>query len=377
MGGKKAWGKKPPAQIQAIIDNALDAVVMMDSSGRITFWNPQAEKIFGWSKKEVIGRKMSETIIPEKYRVAHEKGLKRFLETGEGSVLNKRLELTALHREGHEFPVELTVTPTPAENAYQFSAFIRDITERKKAEEDLKKANEELVRLNRIKSEFTSMVSHELRTPLNIIKEGIDIVFDGLDGPLTPSQRETLDIAKNNVDRLGRLINNVLDYSRLEAGKIELALRKTNLNEVVGEVCHFFRRVVDKTAIDFVLHLPEKTVFGLCDADQVKQVLINLVNNSLKFTERGKIILRLSSTADEARIDVEDTGRGIPEEDQQKVFEMFTQAPYRGMWKTGGSGVGLAVCKLIMELHHGKITVESEVGKGSRFAVFFPLGAVS
>ncbi|MBI2339988.1 MAG: PAS domain S-box protein [Deltaproteobacteria bacterium] len=359
-------------QVRVIIENALDAVVVMNSNGLITSWNPQAEKIFGWTKEEAIGRRMSETIIPPHYREAHERGLKHFLKTGEGPALNKRLELTAIHRSGREFPVELTVSPTKLGETWIFSAFIRDITERKKAEEDLKKTNEELWRLNENRAAFTSIVSHELRTPLQSIKEGIDIVLDGIDGPVTGRQKETLGISKSNVDRLARLIDNVLDYSKYEAGKMKMELMKADLNKLVEEVYRLMKLEVGRKGVDFFIELPAEPVFAVVDGDKIKQVLINLVHNAVKFTEEGKISVRLSQARDAVLLEVEDTGSGIRKEDQPAVFDMYGQAPGTQVFRAGGSGIGLAVCKLIIDQHGGQIGIESAPRKGTKFTITLP-----
>jgi PAS domain S-box-containing protein len=248
----------------------------------------------------------------------------------------------------------------------------RDATESRRAEQNLKRMNEELVRLNQIKSEFTSMVSHELRTPLSSIKESIDIVLDGIDGPVTMGQRETLEIAKRNVDRLARLIGNVLDFSRLESGKMEMIFVKISLIELLNEVYNFMKPAVQKKDLEFSLELPSEAVTAVCDADKIKQIVINLVDNAVKFTPpHERIVIRLTEEGEKARIDVEDTGIGIKKEDQKRIFEMFAQAEDRRGGKIRGTGIGLALCKKIIEQHGGEIRVESELGKGSRFSIIF------
>lgn len=237
----------------------------------------------------------------------------------------------------------------------------------------LRKANEELLRLSEIKSEFTSMVSHELRTPLSSIKEGIGLVLDGIDGPVTEGQKETLGIAKNNVDRLARLINNVLDYSKLESGKMEMIFEKTDMRSVVQETYELMKLAVHSKGIDFQKEVPEEPVVCVCDQDKMKQVLINLIDNSVKFTnENGRIDFRLGRLEGGIRIEVKDTGIGIKKEDQERIFEMFGQVSSRGRRKRHGSGIGLAVCKLIVDQHKGTIEVTSRPGEGSTFAVIFP-----
>lgn len=372
-----------------ILETAYDSFISIDGTGVITHWNPQAEKDFGWKSEEVLGKRLSETIIPPEYREAHERGLRHFLSTGEGPVLGRRMELPALHRHGHQFPVELTISPLRIGDTHVFNAFVHDISQRKKVEEelrqardelelrisertrDLEEANQTLERLNQIKSDFTSLVSHELRTPLSAINEAVRLVLDGIDGDVNASQVKTLEIAKNNVERLDRLINNVLNFSSLESGQIKMLFERTDLNVLLTEACDTMRSILQ--SYDFRLTLPPGGVPTICDADKIKQVVFNLLGNAVKFTPAGgKIELTLHVSGSEIHIEVEDSGIGMKEEDQKKIFQMFSQIHHRGLWKTGGWGVGLAVCRLIISQHSGRIEIESEPERGSRFRVIFP-----
>ncbi|MBI2337045.1 MAG: hypothetical protein HYU97_09855 [Deltaproteobacteria bacterium] len=243
----------------------------------------------------------------------------------------------------------------------------------KQSEERFKKANEELRYANQMKSAFISMVSHELRTPLSAMKSGIDIMLEEIEGPINTSQHETLTIAKRNIDRLARLISNVLDYSRLEAGKMEMFYEDTNLNEVFEEICHSVEPEIMQKNLHLIREFPLTSLIVNCDADKIKQVLLNLLNNAIKFTEHGTITARMVQENDMVKLEIEDTGVGIPTQDHEKIFEMFGQSLSRGIWKTGGSGVGLAVTRLIVQEHKGKIALTSEPGKGSVFKVWIPL----
>jgi|GEM_PF-3524126 len=249
----------------------------------------------------------------------------------------------------------------------------RDVTEARKSAENLKKANEDLIRLNKVKSEFTSMVSHELRTPLSSIKESIHLVLDGVDGPVTDGQAETLEIAKRNVDRLARLIDNVLDFSRLESGKMLMNFVATNLNELFHEVYQLMKASVLKKKVDFTVDLPSAPVVATCDPDNIRQVMINLIDNALKFTSApGRVAVRLRREGNKVLAEVEDTGAGISSEDLPKIFEMFAQVRAPGRGKPGGAGIGLALCRQIIKQHGGEISVTSQPGKGSCFRVVFP-----
>lgn len=231
------------------------------------------------------------------------------------------------------------------------------ISERKRGEE--------------VKSEFASMVSHELRTPLSSIKAGIEVVLDGIDGPVTEDQQKTLGIAKSNVARLTRLINNVLDYSKLESGKMDIFFERTNMSQLIQETYDLMKLAVQNKGISFRMELPSEPLFAVCDADKIKQVVINLLDNAVKFTDAGgTIVVGLRTSDRQVLIDVKDTGIGIKEEDQEKIFEMFGQAS--GKIKRRGSGVGLAVCRLIVGQHKGRIDVDSRQGRGSRLTVVFP-----
>lgn len=249
-----------------------------------------------------------------------------------------------------------------------------EIAVRQEVQKSLKRANDKLLRLNQIKTDFTSMVSHELRTPLSAIKESIQLVMDGVDGPVTKEQQDTLNITFRNVDRLTRLINSVLDFSKMEAGKMELSLASCNIVEVVREVGDLMSLAIQKKGIDFQLELPTESIPLTCDADKVKQVIINLLDNALKFTDPGgTITVRLSKGKAGVRIDVEDTGMGIQEDNYSIIFEMFTQVAREGVKKVkAGAGLGLALCRQIAKLHGGTIEVKSVKGKGSHFYVTLP-----
>lgn len=248
-----------------------------------------------------------------------------------------------------------------------------DIDDQKRAEQATEESNAELRRLNQIRSEFTSMVSHELRTPLTAIKESIAIILDGVDGPITEEQSETLSLAKNNVDRLSRLISNVLNFARLESGKLELHLDETDLKALIAEVCALMKISAVKKALALSCRLPDHAVEVVCDPDNMMQVLINLIDNAIKYTPRGgRIGVELAERNSHVEIRVRDSGIGIPKEDQKRIFDLFAQSFHRGLWHAGGAGVGLAICKRLVEQHDGRISVESRPGEGSTFTVVLP-----
>lgn len=242
---------------------------------------------------------------------------------------------------------------------------IRYAIERKLAEEKLKEAIE-------MKSEFISTVSHELRTPMTSIKEGISIVLEGAAGQINDDQKELLDIAKRNLDRLARLINDVLDFQKLQSGKMGFNMQENNINEVVEEVYNAMLPPIKRNGLDFSLNFDNTLPRIKFDVDKIIQVLTNLVNNAVKFTEKGQITIATSKLENAIQVSVSDTGSGMKPEDLPKLFQKFGQLGKGGDRKTGGTGLGLAICKDIIGRHNGKIWAESEAGKGSTFNFTLP-----
>jgi len=243
---------------------------------------------------------------------------------------------------------------------------IKNITERKKIEKDLREATE-------AKSYFTSMVSHELRTPLTAIKEGISIVLDGSTGTLNNDQKEFLEISKRNVDRLARLINDVLDYQKLESGKFEFNFQENDINEIINEVHKTMLQVAKNKNLDIVLDLASDLPRIKLDRDKIIQVFVNLLNNAIKFTEKGYIAIVSVKKENIVQLTVKDTGPGVRQEDLSKLFLAFEQLEKGKDRKTGGTGLGLAISKQIIEKHKGKIWAESEFGKGLTFHIVLPI----
>jgi PAS domain S-box-containing protein len=244
--------------------------------------------------------------------------------------------------------------------------FVEDITQIKKATEELNKALG-------IKSQFISMVSHELRTPLAIIKEYIAIVQDGTAGELNNKQKGFLDIAKENVDRLAKLINNVLDYQKLDAGRMEFKFEMEDINKLVEETVKEFSPLINKKGLGITLSLARELPKIRFDRNKIMQVLTNLIQNALKFTDKGSIEISSAQIDNAVRISIKDTGIGIRKEDTNKLFQDFSQVGTGRERTSGGTGLGLAISKKIIQEHYGKIDIESEYGRGSTFSFFLPV----
>lgn len=251
--------------------------------------------------------------------------------------------------------------PVVEEGEKKALIFVEDITQ-------IKKAEEEMMEAMNIKSRFVSLVSHELRTPLALIKMYINSVINRIKGELNDKQKEYLDIAEKNVDRLNRLVNDVLDHQRLEAGRLEFKMKKGDINELLEEVIGEISLLIDSKGLDLNVSLDKSLPKVTFDSDKIKQVLINLINNAMKFTRKGCITVTSSKLEDTVGVSVADTGIGIKEEDMQKLFNEFSQISS----SSGGTGLGLAISKQIIQEHNGRIEAVSEYGKGSTFSFYLP-----
>ncbi len=364
----------------AIINTAYDAFVGMNSEGEIVEWNRQAELTFGWSRDQALGRPLADLLIPPAMRAAHREGLKRFLETGEGPVLRNRIEVTALARDGREFDAELTISPIRLGASWLFGAFLRDITARKLAAAELHQARLAAEAANRAKSEFLANMSHEIRTPMNGV---IGMTELALDTDLTPEQREYLSMVKLSAEALLALLNDILDFSKIEAGKLELDPTPFDLGDHLDDTMRSLALRAHAKGLDLAADMMADvptTVVG--DAGRLRQILLNLVGNAIKFTERGEVVVHVSV---ESRAELEawihfavsDSGIGIASEKLPQLFQPFTQADSSTTRKHGGTGLGLAIARQLTSLMGGGIWVESVVGQGSTFHFTARLGLQS
>jgi PAS domain S-box-containing protein len=480
-----------------ILETANDAFIGMDTQGVITDWNRQAEATFGWSRQEALGRHLEKLIIPPRYRHQHTAGLERFLATGEGPIINKRIELTALHRRGHEFPVELTVWLIRVGSLHRFNAFVHDITARtqgekalrdsealyhslvenlplcvfrkdlqgrvtfgnrrycetlgmslvqlvgktdfdlflpelaakyrrddhqviitgevledveehcrlggeksyvqvlktpvydsggqvvgtqgifwdvtarKRAEVEMQKAKEAAESANRAKSEFVANMSHEIRTPLNAI---IGMTELALDTALSAEQRDYLETVKTSAESLLAVINDVLDFSKIEARRLDLDRQPFSLRDLLDKSLDTLALRAHQKGLELACNTaPEVPDWLMGDPARLRQVLVNLIGNAVKFTEKGEVVLQVKTEEQNDQdttlmFAVADTGIGIPAEKQGLIFAPFVQADGGLARKYGGTGLGLAISSQLVELMGGKMGVDSTPGRGSTFS---------
>jgi PAS domain S-box-containing protein len=361
------------ARVRLVLDTAHDAYVGMLADGKVIAWNLQAAATFGYTREEAIGRPLAELIIPAGLREAHMRGLARFLATGEGPILNRRLELTALHRDGHEFPVEVTVTsPVRSDGGTFFGAFLRDISERRRHEAELRQAKDAAEAATQAKTEFLANMSHELRTPLNGVLGYAQLLQRDRD--LAPAQREALDAIATCGAHLLDLINDILDLSRIEARRIDHDPAPTDLRRLAADLEQIFANQVLKKQIGFAVRIDGAVPgFVLVDGRHLRQVLFNLLGNAVKFTVSGEIGLGLGvdAVSHALTFEVTDTGAGIETANLERIFEAFGQTDAGRA--AGGTGLGLTISARLVRAMDGELKVDSAPGRGSRFYFSLPL----
>ncbi|MBN2019697.1 MAG: PAS domain S-box protein [Sedimentisphaerales bacterium] len=346
---------------RTIFENSAVAIMMADENERLVSWNKFTENLLGMTKDDLY-HKQVRSLYPEsewdKIRThdVRQKGMQHHLET----------KMTKKDGDIIDVDVSLSVVKDPESRIIGSIGVIRDITERKEAENKIKEAMD-------LKSQFISTVSHELRTPLTIIKEDIALIMDGAAGRVKSKQKEILSIAQRNIDRLSRLINDVLDFQKLQSGRAKFNMQDNSINGVIETVYNTMLKAVKKNGVDFRLALDGSLPRTTFDSDKMIQVLTNLVSNAMKFTEKGGITISTRRIENSIRVTVADTGCGIKQEDLSKLFQQFQQLASSKNRKTGGTGLGLAISKDIVEKHGGRIWVESEFGKGTSFHFLLPI----
>lgn len=363
--------------LAAFLEVAPDAMVIVDRDGRIVLVNAQTERVFGYDRHELLNQPV-EKLVPERYRGVHTGHRLRYSESAHARPMGLGLELYGLHKNGSEFPVEISLSPLETEEGPLIASAIRDISDRRTAEAERARLLQERaahVEANRIKDEFLATLSHELRTPLNAV-----IGWAGLlkSGALTgPAVRNALETIERNAAIQAQLIEDLLDVSRILSGKLRLETCALDLAEIVDAATATVRPAADsrRIAVDIVIETRPLLLVG--DPDRLQQVLWNLLSNAIKFTpEGGRVELRVSRSDSAAHIVVRDTGPGISPSFLPHVFDRFRQADSSTTRAHGGLGLGLAITRSIVELHGGTVEVSSAgLGTGATFRVRLPAAA--
>jgi two-component system sensor histidine kinase EvgS len=362
-------------RIQTILHTVVDGIITINERGMIETVNPAAEHLFGYDSTEIIGQNVS-MLMPEPHHTQHDSYIARYCATGEARVIGIGREVEGRRKNGSVFPMYLAISEMRLDSQRFFIGNVHDITERKKAEQEIVAAKEAAELANRAKDSFLATMSHEIRTPLTGMLGMLEVLSLT---PLSREQDETLKAAWDSTRGLLRIVNDILDWSRIEEGKLELSLRPTSISQLLQQVVNTYSRVASAKSLILRQHTDEcLSSAHIVDGLRLSQVLNNLVSNAIKFTQHGEIELRAElleavESGERIRFSVKDTGTGIAKEIQQHLFQRYRQESADTARLYGGTGLGLAICRRLVELLDGQIEVKSEPGHGSTFSVTLTL----
>ena len=373
--------KERETNLKQLLYYAPDAIIVINAESVVTYWNPRAEAVFGWSAEEVIGRSLAEIIIPPQYRDAHKSGMQRYLTTGQANVLNRTIEITALDKTGREFYVSLTISTTYQNGVISFIAFLRDIDDQKRSALELAQKKTELEASNQELEQFAHVASHDMKEPIRKIRVFISLLQSQSQNRLSPEDKNLLDKIDMAASRLNDMVEGVLAYSTVKAD-IPI-VEKVDLNEVVKAVVTDLELIIQqkKARINY-------EALPVIEGGRVLlyQLFYNLLNNALKFTQpladpqieiksrilKGNAInhFQADGAVSYAEITVRDNGIGFAQEDAKNIFNTFARLHSKDQYE--GTGLGLSLCKNIAEKHKGFITAFGKEGEGASFVIFLP-----
>jgi PAS domain S-box-containing protein len=346
------------ALFAGIVEIADDAIVSIDSNQFITLFNTGAEKIFGYSAAEVLGKPL-DLLLPKRFSSVHRQHVAHFSTSPSlARRMGERSEIYGCHKDGTEFPAEATISKLNLERETIYTVYLRDVSDRKQVE--------------RMKDEFVSIVSHELRTPLTSIHGSLGMLSSGLLQPDSQQGKRLLQIATDSTERLVRLINDILDIERIESGKVKMEKESCNVADLVEKAVNIMQPLANKASV--TLSISSLSIQLWADPDRIVQVLTNLLSNAIKFSLPNNTVWLIVAVWDkEVLFTVKDRGRGIPADKLDSIFERFQQVDSTDARKHEGTGLGLSICRSIVQQHNGRLWVESVLGNGSSFYFTLPI----
>ncbi len=357
------------SRLRSVIDTAPDGIITIDGKGTIKTFSPAAERIFGFKAGEVLGHNIK-CLMPEPTHSNHDQFLVNYHETGIAKIVGKTREVTGKRKDGTEFPLDLAVGESVIAGEKVFTGIVRDITRRKEKDRELIKAKEVAEAATKSKSDFLANMSHEIRTPMNAI---IGMSHLALQTELTRKQSDYINKTFNAANSLLGIINDILDFSKIEAGKLDIEAVPFFLDDVMENFGNVITIKTNEKDLEFLIFNGPNVPNGLVgDPLRLGQILINLANNAVKFTELGEVIIKselVEATDNDVllRFQVHDTGIGMTDEQIGYLFKAFSQADSSTTRRFGGTGLGLSICKSLVEMMGGEIGVDSTPGVGSTF----------
>jgi PAS domain S-box-containing protein len=348
---------------------AVDAIISINKEYKITYWNPAAEKIFGYSKFEIKYLTFQSLFSSKKYKDGLPENLKKFVESDRINVLDKTIELTAINKNNVEFPIELSISSFHIDNDWHAVCIMRDITRRVRIEKELLRAKE-AKEANKVMREFIDNLNHELRTPLNAIMGISKSIIKYETDNLSEQQIEALQHIRDSGERLHLLIERLFEFRR----KQEVNITEFSLAEFISDIESFARNSLNSKPVEVKIEKVEPLPRVMHnDRHKIYQILVNIIENAVKFTEKGSISIKFFSADERICIEIKDTGIGIEEEQLKLIFKKFIQVDGTSSRKYGGAGLGLALADKLVKLLSGEIDVKSKPNKGTVFTVKIPV----
>lgn len=363
--------RTPEERLDALLATAPDGIMIADADGKMVLINDQVERMVGYRRDELLGQTV-ELLVPERFRATHVGQRRAFMADPHMRPMGAGRDLSVLTRDSRELPVEISLSPLQTEDGLLIVSIIRDVSERRRLEAELKQRNDELTDTDRRKDEFLAVLSHELRNPLAPIQSAVEVLRTT--ESKEPDVHWARDVINRQVDQMARLIEDLLDVSRINQGKIRLHRERVPLSAMVASAVETVRPLVEGRGHVLDIQLPPDDVELVCDPIRVAQVIANLLNNAAKYTDEcGRIRVTARVDGREVELRVKDTGIGIPREFLPRIFETFSQADRSLERARGGLGIGLTLVKTLVELHGGHVVATSEgPGKGAEFIVRLP-----
>lgn len=350
--------RESETRVRALVDNVPDGIITISEDGILESLNPAAERIFGYAAEEMIGLHFK-MLVPPGERDGYDDYIAGIRGQRPGRAVGFGLEITGLRKDGSVFPMELAISRMQMEKRSVFIGIVRDISERQE--------------IDRLKNQFVAAVSHELRTPLTSVLGSLSLLGEGVAGELSERGQSLLNIARTNMERLVRLVGDILDVDDIRSGKLRLDRRRMELAPLVAQALQQHEAQAQRRAVDLQLRIDAPDLYVYADAERLRHVLGHLLSNAIKFSPRdGRVDIRVERHGGQARVSVQDRGAGVPEGFREQMFELFAQADFIEHNHRGGTGLGLNIARAIIERHGGRIDFDSRPGEGTCFYFELP-----